>query len=257
MAETLGGKIIWLTRPAGTIGQLAQRLEACGAEVLQAPLLEIHPLAPQDPAATTARHLARQLSAYQHLIFISGNAVQHGLPYLGTSLPATCQAYAIGRATAELLSQVGIEAQFPEGPESNSEALLQLPSLQGIAGERVLIVRGLGGREYLAQALRQRGALVDYLEAYRRSKSGTLPALISDRLAAGSIDVIQASSGETVAGLVELVAEELQSRLFAITLIVPGERVARIARNAGFQRVVVALNAGDDAILKALGEAGL
>jgi len=51
---------------------------------------------------------------------------------------------------------------------ANSEALLAMPELAQVNGQRFLIIRGQGGREELANVLRSRGASVDYLDVYKR-----------------------------------------------------------------------------------------
>jgi uroporphyrinogen-III synthase len=134
----------------------------------------------------------------------------------------------------------------------NSEALMALPELQSLAGDKVLIVRGIGGREWLCQALLARGAEVDYLETYQRLKSGTLPPEINRQLGAGAIDFLLAASGETVTIIVELVEAGLHGALMDIAIVVPGQRVADIARQAGFKWVIMAANAGDDAMIEAI-----
>jgi uroporphyrinogen-III synthase len=251
----LANTTVWLTRPRGVVSDLTQRFERLGARVLYAPVLEVRALPEDHPAVHVATARVQQLHQYQHIIFISGNAVNHGMPLLRQHWPASIRCYAIGKTTARILAQYGIQALQSVGPQMNSEALLALPQLQTLQHEKVLIVRGLGGRETLARTLMARGADVDYLEAYQRFKSGTLPQEISRNIAAGSIDFVLAASGETVATIVELVDSGLQRVLMDIAIVVPGARVAALARQAGFKRVIAAVNAGDDAMLGAVMEA--
>lgn len=257
MAEPLQGLTLWLTRPGGA-SDFALRLQQLGARVVQAEAIRIDALEANDPALQASCSLLCSSPDYRHIIFISSNAVAHGLPLLDRHWPqwrSRGQAYAIGAATARLLAREGIDALQPEGVSMNSEALVALPLLQALQGDKVLIVRGVGGREWLLQALERRGAAVDYLEAYRRNKSGTLPENISRQIAEGAIDIVFAASGDTVERIIELVGVERQRNLQAITIVVPGQRVGRIARAAGFKRVIEAANAGDEAMLGALMEA--
>ncbi len=249
----LGGKCIWLTRPVGTASQLPQRLESLGARVLQAPLLDIQPLDEDHPALQAGFVRLQQLPGYRHVIFISGNAVRYGMAMINRSwpeLPPGINWYAIGSGSAKQLAGFVKHVQHPPGPRMDTEALLSVPGLQSVAGDKVLIVRGLGGREALAQALRSRGCEVDYLEVYRRAKSDTLPAQVSRDLKSGSIDFIVAASGESVAALVAKVSGG--TRELGAAIVVPGERVALLAREMGFGHIVVAANASDDAVLEAL-----
>ncbi len=96
--------------------------------------------------------------------------------------------------------------------------LVQLPALQVLNGQRVLIVRGVGGRGWLAQVLTARGASVDYLEAYRREKSDTLLTEVNSHIDTGTIDFITASSGETVENIVKLVDHSLHPQLLGVTM---------------------------------------
>jgi uroporphyrinogen-III synthase len=249
------GKCIWLTRPLGTPSELPQRLEQLGARVLQAPLLDIRPLGEDHPALQVALGRAQQLRQYRHIIFVSGNAVRCGMELISRYwpvLPTGLRWYAMGKSTACQLAKFGVEVQHPSGPQMDTEALLVLPGLQAVTGERVLIVRGVGGRETLAQVLRARGAEVDYLEAYQRVKSDTLPDKVHREIGAGAVDFVVAASGETISALMALAAPGQYRHAVTIAVVVPGERVALLARKMGFKRVVVAANASDDAMLEAM-----
>ena len=253
--SSLSNVTFWLTRPGGAHGELAQRLEQLGARVLSVPALEIRALPADHPAMRSAVARLQHLQQYRHIIFISGNAVVHGMALVERyrrQWPPNSRCYAMGKTTARMLAGHGIQARQPLGPEMNSEALMALPELQSLAGDKVLIVRGVGGREWLCQALAARGAEVDYLETYQRLKSDTLPSELSRQIGAGAIDFLLAASGETVTIIVELVAAGLQGALMDIAIVVPGQRVADIARQAGFKWVIMAANAGDDAMIEAI-----
>lgn len=251
----LQGVQIWYTRPLGVEGDLVRRCTTLGAEVWRAPVLAIVPLAEGDPALAAARRTLDDLEQYQHIVFISGNAVLHGMALLQSCWPSRVRCYAIGAATARLLAQRGVEALQPPGTQMNTEGLLQVAELRQLSGERVLIVRGVGGRELLARALEDRGARVDYLETYRRTKSVTLNVGLKSRIAENSFNFITASSGETVENIINLVDDRLRDRLLQIALVVPGERVAAVARRLGFNHIVSSANAGDQAMVDAILEA--
>jgi uroporphyrinogen-III synthase len=234
---------------------LADRCRRLGAQVINAPVLAIQPLAEDDEQWATLQLVLRRLDAYTHVIFVSGNAVRHGLGLIERAWadwPQATRCYAIGQTTARLLAEAGIAAQQAAGLRMNSEELVQLPALQVLNGQRVLIVRGVGGRGWLARVLTARGASVDYLEAYRREKSDTLPKEVNCHIDSGTIDFITASSGETVENIVKLVDHSLHPRLLGVSIVVPGERVADIARRCGFTHILLANNAGDDAMIESM-----
>jgi uroporphyrinogen-III synthase len=243
---------VLVTRPAGESSDtLCAALKAAGYEVHSQPLLELHALA-QIPAPQ--RQLVLQLDSYQHVIFISANAVRFGMALLEDywpQLPAALNWYAIGAATADVLARHGIAAITP-GSVMSSEGLLAVPALAHVRDQRALIVKGEGGRDTLATELTRRGAAVDELACYRRSRPKLSAGELAAKMAHWGIDVIMLSSGEGLANLQVLLSPAETTKLKHIGLIVPSQRVAQLAREAGFEQVVTAENASDVAMLRAL-----
>jgi len=243
---------VLVTRPAGqSADTLCATIKAAGYEVYSQPLLELTAL-PQ--LSAVQRQLVLNLDLYQHVIFISANAVRFGMALIEDywpQLPAGLSWYAIGAATADVLEHHGIAAITP-GSVISSEGLLAITALQHVRDQRVLIVKGEGGRDTLTTELTRRGAAVDELACYRRS----LPELPAGELAAKlshwGVDVIMLSSGEGLANLQVLLSPAETSKLKHIGLIVPSARVAHLAREAGFEQIVTAENASDGAMLRAL-----
>lgn len=252
--NTKAVRSVLVTRPAGEAAdRLCAAVKAAGYEVYSQPLLE---LAGLGQLAAAERHMLLDLDHFQHIIFISGNAVRFGMELVNDhwpQLPVGINWYAVGAATAHSLERFHIQAITP-GKTMSSEGLLALPYLLNVQGQRVLIIKGEGGRDTLRTELMRRGALVDELACYRR----TLPDLPAGQLAAQItqqvIDVIMLSSGEGLANLLLLLSPAETTKLKAVGLIVPSERVADMARGAGFEQIVIAENASDVAMLRALQE---
>jgi uroporphyrinogen-III synthase len=241
---------VLVTRPAGQGDSLCERLEAAGFTVTRQPLLALEPL---DGLAPAQRRLVEDLDRYQHCIFISRNAVRFGLELLfdyWPQWPVGVACYAVGDSTAAALREAGLIVRTP-GADMTSEGLLALPELVAVRGDRVLIVKGEGGRQALRETLGFRGAEVDELACYRR----VAPALdgpgLRDRLAREAVRLILISSGEALANLTALLQPRETHKLADITLVVPSARVAEEAVAAGWQQPVVAANAADDAMLAA------
>jgi uroporphyrinogen-III synthase len=246
---------VLVTRPSGRADALVAALADAGFSVRHVPLLSVAPL---DPAADAdiyqrTKALLLNLDNYQRVIAISVNAVHFGIEWLADywpQWPLGVRWYGIGAATAEALAQYGITAIEPGGNQ-NTESLLALPAFADLSGERVLILRGVGGRETLAQALRARGARVDYAECYRR-----LPPQLDAREAAAlwqpPADAVCLNSAETLQHFWQLLPPAAQARYRDVAMIVPSARVATQARELGLRRVIVAANAGSRATVEAL-----
>ncbi len=245
---------VLVTRPAGEASDtLCAAIKAAGYQVYNQPLLELTAL-PQLSAAQ--RQLVLHLDLYQHVIFISANAVRFGMALVEDfwpQLPVGLHWYAIGAATAAALERFGIAAITP-GSAMSSEGLLAVRALQNVRGQRVLIIKGEGGRDTLTQELTRRGAAVDDLACYRRSCPSLPTAALAAKLVQWNIDVIMLSSGEGLANLLLLLSPSETTKLNHTGLIVPSQRVARMAQDAGFVRIVIAENASDMAMLHALQE---
>ncbi|RMG55103.1 MAG: uroporphyrinogen-III synthase [Gammaproteobacteria bacterium] len=128
-------------------------------------------------------------------------------------------------------------------PPYNSEALLGLPELQDLHGQRLLLLRGEGGRRHLAETLRSRGAQLDEVACYRRlpGDARTLQPLLQPLP-----HMAMATSGEALLSL----QDALGSRRSGMVLVAGGERVAGSA--SGWQQVVVAPDPGDEAMTGAV-----
>ena len=122
--------------------------------------------------------------------------------------------------------------------------------MQDMAGKRVLIVRGQTGRELLAETLAARGATIHYLEVYRRC----LPAYDVERIAeAMQVDWVLVTS---VAGLENLCQIVNNDAIKLKMLLVVSKRIEQVAKELGFQHVVVTNDVNDDAVINRIVEIG-
>lgn len=227
---------VLLMRPRGQNESLAARLRPL-ADVVECPVLEIAPTELGHAEKRTVQNLDR----YDHIIFLSQNAVRFGMPQIDAiwpQLPERLGWFAIGDATARALAEFGVDAVVPT--VSTSEGLLDLAELMDLKDQQVLIVRGARGREVLARELIARGAGVDQIDVYERV-AASLDDRARARLAALSEPIAVIYSVDTLAAFNALVAGSTAH----IRLIVPSGRVAEAARQAGFAEVHVAAGAGE------------
>ncbi|NNJ84278.1 MAG: uroporphyrinogen-III synthase [Gammaproteobacteria bacterium] len=279
----LTGVGVWVTRPLHQAGSLAKRIEAEGGQAICLPVIAIADV--DDPETVMA--LVKRLDSFDLAIFVSANAVERGLGYVyahrenghvqrpvipnnapddavafavrGT-WPASLPVAAIGKATAKALAAAGIPCAIQAAPPYNSESLLANAALQSdaIAGRRVIIFRGVGGRTLLGDTLRARGARVTYAEVYRR----TLPQWPrTTPIPWDRIEIIVVTSGEGLENLFAMVNartgdtvdDSVRERLRETPLIVISERMAEIAHRLGYRHPpIIARSASDEAILDAL-----
>jgi uroporphyrinogen-III synthase len=242
-----------LTRPADDCAALAELLAGQGIFSSCLPLLEIVPL----PVSATMRQTFADLPRCSAVIVVSKPAARIAVELLDRYGPASLAIswFSVGAATAQILLDRGLDASFPVDGD-DSEALLQLPRLREAvtrADSQVLILRGEGGRELLAERLREPGASVEYLELYRRD----LPAYPSDelprRIEAERLNGLVVSSGQGFEHLRQLAGDAWPS-IAQLPLFVPSPRVAELASAAGARTVVDCRGASAAALLTALRE---
>lgn len=244
----LSGRAIVVTRPARQAASLARCIEDSGGRALVYPAIAIEPLRSAALEAVLAR-----LAGFDLAIFISRNAVEQGISSLQETdgLASLPRAAAVGAGSRRALEAHGVKGVIaPEG-QADSEALLAEPALQAMAGKRVLIFRGEGGREVLASALRARGAAVEYAECYRRVRPAVDVKPLLEAWARGGVDAVTVSSGEGLANFAHLLGAAGLDLLRAAPVFVPHPRVVAEARSLGIREVIVA-GAADDEMLPAL-----
>ncbi|MGB5277797.1 MAG: uroporphyrinogen-III synthase [Gammaproteobacteria bacterium] len=242
-AGPLQGLKVLVTRPTSRAGGLCQLIERAGGTALHFAAIEI-----SEPEDQRSRDYARDhLTEFALAIFISPTAVEKTLDYL-VKLPDDIKLAAIGSKTARSLESHGLSIAIkPDGHDS--EALLEHPSLQAeqIFSRKIVIFRGEGGRTLLGDTLQSRGAVVFYADMYQRS-----PPVDANRLNAylQQADIITTSSNEGLRNLYDLAGDK--ALLTGRFLIVPGERAQALAQTLGFDNIIIAENATDEACMNAL-----
>lgn len=245
LTHPLAGLSIVVTRPREQAAELARRIEQLGGESIIFPLLEIQPLADQRPLQAVVAHL----NEFDLAIFISPNAARFGMEAILAAgpIPNSVRLATVGPGSAKVLQELGVTDILAPQQRFDSEALLELPELQEINGWRVLIFRGESGRELLGDTLKARGAGVEYVACYQRSKPQQGAAV----LLAVTPDAITASSSEALGYLGEMLDAAAWERFSKIPLFVPHERIAESAKKLGWRNVFVTAGA-DDGLLSGL-----
>ncbi len=244
-------KRILVTRPYNQSANLCNLIEHQGWQAIKFPVIETRSriLSEKDDLC------ARNIGLYQYVFFVSANAVNFAYKIFNYDFACLQQVKCItvGQATYNQLSQFGINNILIPSQGFNSEGVLALPELQDLSGQSCLIIRGAGGRELLASTLRERGASVDYMEVYTRESVSYQSQVINSTLFAETLDAIVIYSIESLHNLVQIAVElNKKDNLLLIPLVVISQRVCVVAKQLGFQKILIAEEATDMAMINAL-----
>ncbi len=246
----LGGLRVLVTRPAAQAEGLCREIEAVGGRAVRLPVIEI-------AAAEPDEAVLGRLPACDLALFVSANAVVHGLPRVLARhgrWPEGLPIAAIGGQTARTLADAGLPVAFHPVGRSDSEALLAMPGMQLEAGRRVVVFRGVGGRELIAWSLRARAVEVEYLEVYRRrpvpGQAGRLAELAGRR----AVDCITVTSNAVLEALTDLAVEaDCRQWLVELPIFVMGSRGRDRAEQLGYRHICPSDGSGVPGIVSALG----
>lgn len=245
-AKPLLGHHVVITRPIGQAGKLSNLVQEAGGEVVSFPLIEIAPLSNYQ----AFEHTISSLHEYDWAIFISSNAVQNGMPLVSKlKLPSSLRFAAIGPSTAAELSKFGVQNILIPKDRFDSESLLALPEMQAVNNQKVMIFRGIGGREVLADTLKSRGAEVNFAECYQRINPQQDLSKLTTLNQQGLLDAIVITSSEAMRHLLAMANN--QEWLKNVKLCVNHARIAEEPSQLGLN-VEVATAPGDEAMLACL-----
>jgi uroporphyrinogen-III synthase len=250
MSCDLQGVGVLVTRPSGQAQGLCDLIAQHGGKPISFPAITIEPM----QVHAGAKEVLQRINSYQIVIFISSNSVKYGLELLRRdSLSLNAMICAVGKGTARVLLENGINVDIqPEG-SFDSESLLAMPELNEVASARVLIVRGNGGRQLLGDTLQERGASVDYLEVYSRNISSVDPKPLIATWER-EVDIVTVTSCGILDNLFSLLGETGRTKLCATPLVVVSQRIKTRAQEHGCNTIVLADEASDQGLLVAICE---
>jgi len=260
-----------VTRPEGQADALLSLLDKNNFFCHQLPMLKIS-LLQDKKSVSSALDVLGGIDVSDAAIFISRNAVAALAEFMychQRDWPANLPCLAIGSATADAISEngwnlvesVAVDNPRDEGglPAQDSESLLCHPLLQSVQGKHIVIVRGVGGRAKLAEALRSRGADVRHCELYRRSRPEYTAAAVRE-----AFDSVRDNGGYSQTALLFSSAEAMENFHYFIfregyadisqlgAAIVSSPRLQGRAEALGFKSIFLADNASAAASLEAL-----
>jgi uroporphyrinogen III methyltransferase/synthase len=243
-ARPLFGKRILVTRPKGQGMDLVDRLEAMGAEAIEAPMIRIVP--PDDYGPLD--DVCARAGEFDWIVFSSANAVDAFIERLLAG-PRDLRALhgvklcGVGPTTAEHLARHGLKVDLTP-PEYRAEGVLRaLGEKADVKGLKILLPRADIGREILADELRKQGAEITDVIAYRtvivEAERDGEPD-IYHMLLEHRIDVVTFTSASAVRNFVRVLGAEPAADLLRATVVASiGPVTAEAASQYNIETTVV------------------
>ena len=266
-----------VTRPSGQASALTEALQAAiesiaasyseqgwqQPQILALPLLTIVPKS--DPNVATAIRTAMQTADLA--VFVSPNAIECTMRLLGDDWQSIAERPipigVVGQSSSHALERHGIGKEvnlptpiwMPSNPAQwDSEGLWEaiqhrFPSW---AGRRVVVFRGDGGREWLADQFQSVGAQVEAIAVYSRIPLSESSPQWEKVLNANTDDVLWIlTSSEAVRHLGTVLKQQgRQDYLASVSALCPHQNIARSANEIGFG-AVLECHSGDAALVSA------
>ena len=222
------------TRPKAQSASFSQLVKNAGGTVMELPTIDILPVSDwQQPDLTRDR--------FSHAIFTSPNAVRFFFnkePSIKQLFPKQMMIYAIGDATRFALSSQGLVAS--ERPRSfDSQGILNLPSLQQLTNQSILIIKGKGGRTIIEKKLKQRGAIIKTINVYERCMPKYSQEQLDCLWQQPQVDIILFTSQTSVVHLYNMMSQDGWKWVQKRAALVLSERIATMAYQLGIENIIV------------------
>lgn len=234
---SLNGLKVLVTRPQQQARSLCDSITTAGGIAIAFPVVNIELI-------SVGNETSMAIINQDMIIFISRNAVNYFMTGLKTLLADDVQLVAVGAGTAATMLQHGLRVDIQAPSPAGSESLLAMSELKNVKDKSVLIVRGEGGRELLADTLITRGANIRYIEVYRRSLPSPSMAAVGQAKLADCIIITSIAGLDNLCQLINV--EEIVHKW----LIVISERIKEYAKKLGFEQCVVVTDASDAALMQ-------
>ena len=247
----LFGKRILVTRARSQASKLTAKLENLGAEVIEVPAIEI--IDPEDLYAALDQAIDH-VQDYHWLMFTSANGVKHFFArLLQAGKDARALGYAkiaaIGSATAAELKKYGLVADVIPG-EYRAEGIIEAMKGKLPPHAKILLPRAEEAREILPEKLREMGAEVEVVPAYRTVCAVADSEALVSELLAGSFDMVTFTSSSTVKNLVKIIGSADSLRDVKTACI--GPVTADTAKSLGIEPDIIAKEYTIDGLVEAI-----
>ena len=224
-------------RPVGGHETLRRAAAREGARLLA---LSPWRIEPRDDA-TTRDQLGRALQA-SRVVFTSPSAVRAALALQPLRTRRGQLWCAVGEGTALALRRAGI-ARVEAPRRMDSEGLLDLPMLTVVRGTDIGLITAPGGRDRIAAGLLGRGARILRADVYVRAPVAPSTAALARLRALRRRPWLALSSGQALHQVLAQLPAAACDRLLRARVAAASDRLAALAREAGFDDIRVAASA--------------
>lgn len=248
------GKCIVITRAPEQSGELISELTARGAEVVSLPLVHFAP--PEDfrPLDAAIQRLAS--GGFDAILFLSANAVRYvcsrcrdlGLEIASPRAPRIIAA--VGPATARALEAQGLRIDYVAREQTGESLARELEA--SLAGRAVFLPRSDRGNTAVSAALREIGAQVTEVIAYRTLPPGHIDAALADRIGRAEIDALIFASPSAVRNFLAVFGREAIRFPSALRFVAIGPTTAQSMRDANLPVAVEAPESSARGLAEAL-----
>jgi len=252
--QLLAGKRIVLTRAAEDSVELARALESHGAEIILLPTVAFAP--PEDWQKLDEQ--LRRLDLFDAILFLSKNAVRYIFDRCA-QLGIKCEVVgssnrfiaAIGPATAEAIKEKGLRVDYVAQSRTGESLVRELRG--SLAGWRVLLPRSDRGDDRVPAALREIGANVTEVIAYRTAAPAAIDPATLARIRGGEVDAVVFASPSAFHNFRDAIgAAETAKLSMRIQLVAIGPTTARAIRESGLRVAIEAEEASSAGLAAAL-----
>ncbi len=254
--RSLEGVSVLVTRPSAYAGYLIGEIETRGGHAIALPTVDVE-FTVEDSGFPT---LLRTDSERKVVIFTSRNAVDAVAEWLKGKngiWPTALECAAVGRKTAQAIqSAFGVDDVVHPEANHGIDGLMEMDSMQNLSRMPSVVIDGGGENSAkLSEMLKQRGSpSVAHFIVYRRNCPDVDIEYVAEYLNQGSIDYVVITSVSGASNLFGLLGTQLAARLRASCIIAYSERIADFLCSEGFERVIVASESCDDAVVEAMEE---
>ncbi len=241
---------VLVIRPEEQGRELCHQLKDAGIEALLHPMIDLIPLNPAEELFSMPSGQGkadRVIAISQHAVAFTDQLLRQRKQ----SWPERTRYLAIGQKTAQHLSKL-TKQQVNYPKVSDSEHLLKDPLLAAVSGLNIIILRGKGGRELLANQLSSKGANVIYRDVYRRELRPFDAESCVPLWQSKQVNRLVVTSYEQLELFVSQLPKHFHDWLFALSIYIPSERIARLAQDMGFKTTITVGSASNSDLVAAL-----